>query len=92
MATGKITQVIGTVVDVEFPSEEMPAIFNAVQIQKEGEPVQEVDAGGAVSITPGEKHWHGASLDTPMVHLALNIDAHTTWMAKVSDSDYNGTS
>ena len=62
------------------------------RLQKEGEPVQEVDAGGAVSITPGEKHWHGASLDTPMVHLALNIDAHTTWMAKVSDSDYNGTS
>ena len=33
MATGKITQVIGTVVDVEFPPEEMPAIFNAVETQ-----------------------------------------------------------
>ncbi len=33
MAEGKVTQVIGTVVDVEFPPEQLPAIFNAVEIQ-----------------------------------------------------------
>ena len=37
MATGTITQVIGTVVDVEFPPEEMPAIFNALETQVGGE-------------------------------------------------------
>ncbi len=37
MATGTITQVIGTVVDVEFPPEEMPAIFNALETQVAGE-------------------------------------------------------
>ena len=31
MANGKIRQVIGTVVDVEFPSGEMPAIYNSLQ-------------------------------------------------------------
>ena len=31
MATGKVTQVIGTVVDVEFAAEEMPAIYNALE-------------------------------------------------------------
>ena len=31
MATGRITQVIGTVVDVEFLAEEMPAIHNALK-------------------------------------------------------------
>jgi len=62
------------------------------RVQKEGEPVQEVDTGGAVSIAPGEKHWHGASADAPMTHLAINIDASTTWLAKVSDSDYDGSS
>ena len=31
MATGKITQVIGTVVDVEFPPDEMPGIYNALE-------------------------------------------------------------
>ncbi len=31
MAIGKIVQVIGTVVDVEFPSDAMPSIFNALE-------------------------------------------------------------
>ena len=37
MADGKITQVIGTVVDVEFPPEDMPSIFNALETEIEGE-------------------------------------------------------
>ncbi len=37
MATGKVTQVIGTVVDVEFPAEEMPAIYNALETSIAGE-------------------------------------------------------
>ena len=37
MAAGKITQVIGTVVDVEFPPEEMPAIYNALEAEIDGE-------------------------------------------------------
>lgn len=32
MAKGKIAQVIGTVVDIEFPPDELPALFNAVEI------------------------------------------------------------
>jgi F-type H+-transporting ATPase subunit beta len=31
MATGKVTQVIGTVVDVEFPPDAMPTIYNALE-------------------------------------------------------------
>jgi F-type H+-transporting ATPase subunit beta len=32
MATGKVTQVIGTVVDVEFPPDKLPALYNAIEI------------------------------------------------------------
>ncbi|MGD0795182.1 MAG: F0F1 ATP synthase subunit beta [Dehalococcoidales bacterium] len=32
MAKGKVAQVIGTVVDIEFPPDELPALFNAVEI------------------------------------------------------------
>ncbi len=32
MAKGKIAQVIGTVVDIEFPPEELPELYNAVEI------------------------------------------------------------
>jgi len=33
MAKGKVAQVIGTVVDVEFPPDELPALYNAVEIE-----------------------------------------------------------
>ena len=32
MSTGKIVQVIGPVVDLEFPAGKLPAIFNAIHI------------------------------------------------------------
>ncbi|MBI2188494.1 MAG: cupin domain-containing protein [Acidobacteria bacterium] len=57
------------------------------RIQKAGEPIQEVAAGGAVRIEPGERHWHGATPDGPMTHLALNIDTTTEWFEKVSEAE-----
>ena len=35
-AKGKVVQVIGSVVDIEFPPDEMPALFNAIEIQGNG--------------------------------------------------------
>jgi F-type H+-transporting ATPase subunit beta len=37
MANGKIVQVIGTVVDVEFPPDELPALYNAVEVSANGD-------------------------------------------------------
>ena len=36
-AEGKIVQVIGTVVDAEFPPEQLPGIFNALEVELNGE-------------------------------------------------------
>jgi len=36
MAKGKVTQVIGTVVDIEFPPDELPALFNSLEIHNSG--------------------------------------------------------
>jgi F-type H+-transporting ATPase subunit beta len=36
MAKGKVAQIIGTVVDVEFPPEELPPLFNAIEIPMDG--------------------------------------------------------
>ena len=36
MAKGKVVQVIGTVVDIEFPPEELPGLYNAVEIPMDG--------------------------------------------------------
>ncbi|MFH0803437.1 MAG: F0F1 ATP synthase subunit beta [bacterium] len=35
MGAGKVVQVIGSVVDVEFPPNELPNLFNAIKIQRE---------------------------------------------------------
>jgi len=58
------------------------------RVQLEGEPPREVGVGAVIAIEPGERHWHGASADAPMTHLALNVDAATTWFEKVTDAEY----
>ena len=60
------------------------------RVQKSGEPIHEVVAGGAIRIEPGERHWHGATPDAPMTHLALNINAATEWFDQVTDAEYAG--
>ena len=37
MAEGEVRQVIGTVVDVEFPPDELPELFNAIEIEMDGQ-------------------------------------------------------
>ncbi len=34
---GKVVQIVGPVVDVEFPAEELPEIYNAIEIYRDGE-------------------------------------------------------
>lgn len=34
MATGKVIQITGPVIDVEFPPGELPAIYNALEIAR----------------------------------------------------------
>jgi quercetin dioxygenase-like cupin family protein len=60
------------------------------RVQKRGEALHEVAAGGAIRIEPGERHWHGATPDGPMTHLALNINAATEWFEQVTDATYAG--
>jgi F-type H+-transporting ATPase subunit beta len=38
-AKGSVVQVIGTVVDVEFPPDQLPSVYNALEIDKNGETV-----------------------------------------------------
>ena len=39
MAKGRVTQVIGTVVDIEFPPDALPAINNAIEISTNGDKI-----------------------------------------------------
>jgi len=39
LAKGKIAQVIGTVVDIEFPPDELPSLYNAIEIPTDGDKI-----------------------------------------------------
>jgi len=63
------------------------------RVQRWGDPVEEVRAGDVVRIPAGAKHWHGASPQASMTHIAISEhrDGSTVqWMEQVSDEQYNG--
>jgi quercetin dioxygenase-like cupin family protein len=66
-------------------------ILGIGRVQTWGGPVREIKAGDTVWIPPGEKHWHGASARTGMVHIAMQeaLDgSHVTWLEHVTDEQY----
>jgi quercetin dioxygenase-like cupin family protein len=58
-----------------------------IRVQRAGAPPQDVAAGDAVLFAPGERHWHGAAPGARGVHLAVNINAKTTWLEPVTDEE-----
>ncbi|HZZ75423.1 MAG TPA: cupin domain-containing protein [Puia sp.] len=60
--------------------------------QKEGGPIEEIKPGDVVWFEPNEKHWHGASPNKAMSHIAIQEavnDKVVEWMEKVSDEQYS---
>ena len=65
------------------------------RVQRWGEPIQEIRPGDVVWIAPNEKHWHGASPNTAMTHIAIQekLDGQpANWLEHVSDEQYLATS
>ena len=57
-----------------------------------GGPVREIRPGDVVWIPPGEKHWHGASPNNGMIHIAMHetLDGdYSSWMEHVTDAEYS---
>src|SRR5215218_10392434 len=40
-------------------------------VQREGGPIMEIHPGDVVWFEPNEKHWHGATTDNGMTHIAI---------------------
>jgi quercetin dioxygenase-like cupin family protein len=63
--------------------------------QRRGGPVEEIRPGDRVFFEPGEDHWHGATPDRFMTHIAmLEVDdkgTNATWGEHVSDEEYGAS-
>ena len=60
-------------------------------VQLAGGPVEEIRPGDVVWIAPGERHWHGATSSTSMMHIAIveHLDGKSAdWMELVADEDF----
>jgi quercetin dioxygenase-like cupin family protein len=50
-------------------------------VQARGENVREIRPGDTITTAPGEEHWHGATEEGPMAHIAVSIGP-TVWGGK----------
>ena len=65
--------------------------FGLGWVKREGGPVEEIRPGDVVWFPPGEKHWHGATPNTAMSHIAIQeaLDGKAVeWLEHVSDAQY----
>ena len=59
--------------------------------QTDGEPVETIRAGDTVWFAPGERHWHGATAQTGMTHIAMApvLDGRAVdWLDQVTEAQY----
>ena len=60
-------------------------------VQVEGGSKEEIRPGDVIWFPAGEKHWHGATANSPMIHIAIaeSVDGKTVdWLEQVSDEQY----
>lgn len=60
--------------------------------QEEGGLIRKIRTGDIVHIEPNLLHWHGASADSAMTHIAVSIDHEanpSVWADPVSEEQYN---
>jgi quercetin dioxygenase-like cupin family protein len=61
--------------------------------QAAGSRVRRICQGDTVYVTPGVKHWHGATATTAMTHLAITEQRggqNANWLEPVSAAQYRG--
>jgi quercetin dioxygenase-like cupin family protein len=62
-------------------------------VQRDGGPRDEVGPGDTVFFAADERHWHGATADTGMTHIAITetVDGkNVDWLEPVTEDQYSG--
>jgi len=59
--------------------------------QEKGKPAQSIKKGDVVNIPENTQHWHGATANTRMVHIAISNykgEENVTWLEPVTDEEF----
>lgn len=59
--------------------------------QEKGKPARMISKGDVVNIPENLEHWHGASADSKMTHIAITNykeDVQVNWLTPVTDEEY----
>jgi quercetin dioxygenase-like cupin family protein len=59
--------------------------------QEKGKPAQVLEKGDVVNISENVEHWHGASANSKMVHIAITNykgEENVVWLKTVTDEEY----
>lgn len=60
--------------------------------QEKGKTAQQIKKGDVINIPEDVEHWHGASVENKMVHIAVTNfkgEEQVNWLQPVSDEEYN---
>jgi quercetin dioxygenase-like cupin family protein len=59
--------------------------------QKAGGPIERIRPGDVIWFAPGEVHWHGATMETAMTHIAIHEalgGSNVDWLDPVTEVEY----
>ncbi len=59
--------------------------------QEKGKPVQQITKGDVIKCLPNVIHWHGATPNETMTHIAIGTNTqkgNVVWLQNVTDSEY----
>jgi 4-carboxymuconolactone decarboxylase len=60
--------------------------------QERGKSIKIMQKGDVIKCPPGVEHWHGASTDIKVTHIAITTNSEkgpVAWLQKVTDKEYN---
>jgi quercetin dioxygenase-like cupin family protein len=60
--------------------------------QEKGRPIKVINKGETIICPPNLEHWHGASPDSQMTHIAITSDkgaGNVVWLKPVTDDEYS---
>ena len=88
MATGKITQIIGAVIDVEFPRDSIPKIYEALKLKDVDltlEVQQQLGDGIVRTIAMGASEGLKRGLDVETTGAAISVPVGRATLGRIMD-------